>query len=132
MKQEGLPYGSRTMTYNSRLAQELAAWAVEQPGGEKIHDLLFRAYFVEGKNIGQQDVLLPIAEKAGLSGSRASEILHQSSMQETVDHDWQQSRQLGITGVPTFFVDRQTLVGAQPYEAIQQLVENAGAKQRKN
>ena len=39
MQQEGLPYGSRTMTYNSRLAQELGKWAETQPGGDKIHGL---------------------------------------------------------------------------------------------
>ena len=38
MAAEGLPYGDRSMTYNSRLSQELAAWAVTQPGGDAIHD----------------------------------------------------------------------------------------------
>jgi len=38
MAAEGLPYGDRKMTFNSRLAQELASWAVSQPGGESIHD----------------------------------------------------------------------------------------------
>ena len=52
MTAEGLPYGNRTMTYNSRLAQELGKWADSQPGGEAIHDALFRAYFVDVKNIG--------------------------------------------------------------------------------
>ena len=38
MAEAGLPYGDRTHTYNSRLAQELGAWADTQPGGEAIHD----------------------------------------------------------------------------------------------
>ena len=42
MAAEGLPYSERTHTYNSRLAQELAKWAETQPGGEVIHDSLFR------------------------------------------------------------------------------------------
>ena len=41
MAQEGLPYGTRTMTYNSRLAQELGKWAETQPDGDKIHEALF-------------------------------------------------------------------------------------------
>ena len=49
MDAEGLPYGERTMTYNSRLAQELGKWADTQPGGEVLHDAFFRAYFVEGR-----------------------------------------------------------------------------------
>ena len=51
MDAEGLPYGERTMTYNSRLAQELGKWADTQPGGEALHDAFFRAYFVEARDI---------------------------------------------------------------------------------
>ena len=36
MDAEGLPYGRRTHTYNSRLAQELGKWADTQPGGGAI------------------------------------------------------------------------------------------------
>ena len=71
MEAEGLPYGDRSMTYNSRLAQELGKWADAQPGGEKIHDALFRAYFVDGRNIGDVDELVKIAESVGLSGDAA-------------------------------------------------------------
>ena len=58
MTAEGLPYGNRTMTYNSRLAQELGVWADTQPGGDAIHDALFRAYFVDAVNIGDPEVLI--------------------------------------------------------------------------
>ena len=61
MKEAGLPYGNRTHTYNSRLAQELGKWADTQEGGEAIHDRLFRAYFVEFTNIGKVDKLVSIA-----------------------------------------------------------------------
>ena len=54
MTAEGLPYGDRTMTYNSRLAQELGKWADTQPRGEAIHDALFRAYFVEARDIPEE------------------------------------------------------------------------------
>ena len=50
MRAEGLPYGERTHTYNSRLAQELGKWA-DACGVEAIHDILYRAYFVENRNI---------------------------------------------------------------------------------
>ena len=60
MAEEGLPYGDRTHTYNSRLAQEVGAWADTQEGGEAIHDAIYKAYFVEAKNIGDPNVLLNI------------------------------------------------------------------------
>ena len=55
MDGEGLPYGKRTHTYNSRLAQEIGKWADTQPGGDAIHDLLYRAYFVDARNIGDEE-----------------------------------------------------------------------------
>ena len=75
MDAEGLPYGRRTHTYNSRLAQELGKWADTQPGGEAIHDALYKAYFVEARNIGDPDILVEIAEKVGLDGPEARRVL---------------------------------------------------------
>jgi predicted DsbA family dithiol-disulfide isomerase len=125
MTAEGLPYGERTMTYNSRLAQELGKWADTVPGGEGIHDALFRAYFVEARDISQPAVLLEIAAEVGLPEAGAREVLEQRTFREGVDRDWQLSREYGITGVPTFVAGRYGVVGAQPYEALEQLVRKA-------
>ena len=125
MQAEGLPYGDRKMTYNSRLAQELGKWADTQPGGEAIHDALFRAYFVEGRNIGDPDVLVQIAESVGLPGDQAREVLANRTYKAAVDADWQKSREYGVTGVPTFVSGGRGVVGAQPYEALEQLVKEA-------
>jgi predicted DsbA family dithiol-disulfide isomerase len=128
MTAEGLPYGERTMTYNSRLAQELGKWADTQPGGEAIHDALFRAYFVEARDISQPAVLLEIAEHVGLSAADAREVLEQRTFKTAVDRDWELSREYGITGVPTFVAGRYGVVGAQPYEALEELVQKAAAE----
>jgi predicted DsbA family dithiol-disulfide isomerase len=125
MAAEGLPYGNRTMTYNSRLAQELGSWAETQPGGEAIHDALFRAYFVDNRNIGDIDVLLDIARSVGLPEDEAREVLEKRTFKSAVDADWAKSRTYGVTGVPTFVAGSYGVVGAQPYEALEQLVEQA-------
>ncbi len=125
MDAEGLPYGERTMTYNSRLAQELGKWADTQPGGEALHDALFRAYFVEARDISQFAVLLEIAERVGLPADGAREVLEKRTFKDAVDADWKLSREYGITGVPTFVAGRYGVVGAQPYEALEQLVRKA-------
>ncbi len=125
MQAEGLPYGKRTMTYNSRLAQELGAWADTQPGGEAIHDALFRAYFVDARNIGDPEVLVEIATSVGLPAEGAREVLEKRTHQATIDADWEKSRQYGVTGVPTFVAGNQVVVGAQPYEALEDLVRQA-------
>ena len=127
MDAEGLPYGERTMTYNSRLAQELGKWADTQPGGEAIHDALFRAYFVEARDISRPEVLLEIVEQVGLPREAAREVLEKRTFKEAVDADWALSREYGITGVPTFVAGRFGVVGAQPYEALEALVQKAEA-----
>ena len=128
MTAEGLPYGERTMTYNSRLAQELGKWADTQPGGEAFHDAMFRAYFVEARDISQPAVLLEIAERVGLSGAGAREVLEKRTFKDALDEDWELSRQYGITGVPTFVVGDRGVVGAQPYEALEQLLKKAAGE----
>ena len=125
MDAEGLPYGERTMTYNSRLAQELGKWADTQPGGEAIHDALFRAYFVEARDISQPAVLLEIAQHVGLPVDAARQVLEKRTFKDAVDADWTLSREYGITGVPTFVAGGHGVVGAQPYEALEQLVRKA-------
>lgn len=130
MDDEGLPYGKRTHTYNSRLAQEVGKWADTQPGGEAIHDALYRAYFVDARNIGDPAVLVEVAEAVGLSGDDVREVIDSRSMQAAVDADWAKSRQYGVTGVPTFVAGGYGVVGAQPYEMLAQLVEKVGGVAR--
>ena len=130
MTEEGLPYGERTMTYNSRLAQELANWAETQSGGERIHDALFQAYFVDNVNLARIHNLVGIAEKIGLPKDEANDVLEQRLFRDSVDADWHRSRELGITGVPTFVLNERGLVGAQPYEQLEQLLVSVGVKRR--
>jgi predicted DsbA family dithiol-disulfide isomerase len=130
MDGEGLPYGERTMTYNSRLAQEVGKWADTQPGGEAIHDAMFRAYFVEARNIGDPDVILDIVKQVGLPVDEAREVIEKRTFKDAVDEDWALSRQLGVTGVPTFVAGRYGVVGAQPYETLERLVEKAAAEEK--
>lgn len=128
MAAEGLPFGRRTRTYNSRLAQELAKWAETIPGAEGIHDALFRAYFAEGKNIGDVDVLVEVARKLGLPAEEARRALTERTFRAAVDRDWNRSREVGVTGVPTFAAGGFGVAGAQPYEELERLVQHAGAR----
>lgn len=130
MDAEGLPYGERSHTYNSRLAQELGAWADTVDGGGAIHDALYRAYFVDRRNIGDKSVLLEIAEGIGLKRDDARKVLDERLMRAVVDADWAKSRNYGVTGVPTFVAGRAGVIGAQPYEAIERLLVKAGARRR--
>jgi predicted DsbA family dithiol-disulfide isomerase len=128
MDAEGLPYGERTMTYNSRLSQELGKWADTQPGGEAFHDAMFRAYFVEARDISSSGVLLDIVKHVGLPVDGAREVLEKRTFKDAVDADWKLSRDYGVTGVPTFVVGRYGVVGAQPYETLVELVRKGSTQ----
>ena len=127
MDAEGLPYNERSHTYNSRLAQEIGTWAETQSGGSAIHDKFFEAYFVDRRNVGDVDVILDVVRSAGLDEQEARAVLEERRFESAVDADWQKSRSYGVTGVPTFVSDGRGLVGAQPYEALQQLMTEVGA-----
>ena len=122
MDAEGLPYERRSHTYNSRLAQELAKWADSQPGFEAIHAALYRAYFVDGRNIGDPEVLVDIAQSVGLPADAAGEVLTKRTFKDAVDADWEHARRSGITGVPSFIAGKHKVVGAQPYEVLAELL----------
>ncbi len=130
MAEEGLPYGDRTHTYNSRLAQEVGAWADTQEGGEAIHDAIYKAYFVEAKNIGDPNVLLNIVKANNLSVEEARKVIEERTFKDVVDEDWRKSHQLGVTGVPTFVAAGQGVVGAQPYETLEKFLGSVGVTKR--
>ena len=84
--------------------------------------------FVDGKNIGDPEVLVGIAKGIGLDAGGAREVIEKRTYKAAVDADWEKSRAYGITGVPTFVAGGYGVVGAQPYEALEQLVAEARKK----
>ncbi len=124
MHEAGLPYGKRSMTYNSRLAQELGGWADTQESSEDIHDLLFKSYFVENENINDIEVLVRLADKAGLDKKEARRILEGRIFSPQINQDWERAWESGITGVPTFSSRDLFVVGCQPYEVLEKFVNH--------
>lgn len=123
--EEGLAWGMRTMTFNSRRAQELGKWAQEQGKGEAFHMAMFKAYFAEGKNIYDLAVLAREAARVGLEPDEALEVVESGRYAPAVDADWAYSRRVGISAVPSFLAGGRLLVGAQPYSQLKAAVEAA-------
>jgi len=122
----GLPMAERTRTYNSRRAQELGKWAEALGKGDPFRQAVYRAFFVEGRNIALGKELVRIAEAVGLPANEAGEVLTTGSFAPAVDADWQRTGELGITAVPTHLCDGKRLVGFRDYEDFVQLVGNDG------
>ena len=118
MDAEGLPYGRRTHSYNSRLAQELGKWADTQPGGEAAPRRALPGLFRRGAQYRRSRTSWSRSPKSvGLPADEARAVLSASAgLRTQVDADWAKSRAYGVTGVPTFVAARYGVVGAQPYE----------------
>jgi predicted DsbA family dithiol-disulfide isomerase len=126
----GVPFKGTGMIYNSRLAQELTLWAESKDRGDEVHSAIFKAYFVDGKNIASIPVLQELASSIGLSSDEALEVLQTGAFKAAVDADWELSREMRIRAVPTIIMNQERLVGAQPYEAFEALMESNGVKKR--
>jgi predicted DsbA family dithiol-disulfide isomerase len=114
----GLPFGDREMTFNSRLAQEMGKWAEQMEKGDAFHDAVFKAYFANGLNIGDVNILTDIASSVGLDARKAHEMMAARAFKEAVDTDWARAYESGVTAVPTFLMNGQTLVGAQRFNVL--------------
>ncbi|QTA87513.1 DSBA oxidoreductase [Desulfonema magnum] len=126
----GLPFEETKKTYNSRLAQELGLWAETQNRGDEFHHAVFKAYFADGKNIAKIPVLLELAESVNLSRKEAGEVLEMRSFKTAVDEDWSRSQKKEIKAVPSFVINQSRLVGAQPYEKLEKLLQKNGVGKR--
>ena len=129
-QEEGLPFGQRGKTYNSRLAQELGKWAESKGEGKAYHDAVFRAYFAEGRNIGKLSELAALAGALGLPIEEARKVLEEGSFKDLVDADWQRCYRMGVHAVPTFLLGDHVIVGAVPYETLEKLLIDSGVAKR--
>jgi predicted DsbA family dithiol-disulfide isomerase len=118
----GLPFGEREMTFNSRLAQEMGKWAEQMEKGDAFHDAVFRAYFADGLNIADVDILAAIAASVGLDANKALDMIAARTFKEAVDTDWAHAYESGVTAVPTFSMNGQMRVGAQRFNALADFV----------
>ena len=125
-----LPFGDRKMTFNSRLAQELGKWAEKLGKGDAFHDAVFRAYFADGRNIAEVNILADIATSVGLDAKEAHDMIAARTFKEAVDTDWTRAYESRVTAVPTFVMNGQTLVGAQTFNALADFALQNNVKRR--
>jgi predicted DsbA family dithiol-disulfide isomerase len=126
----GLPFGDRKKTYNSRLAQELGKFAEQKGKGDEFHKTMFRAYFVDGQNIGKPSILMELAKSIHLSDKEVRKVIQDRTYKDAVDLDWKRSHESGVTAVPTFLFNHQRLVGAQNFQTLEKLLLSNNVKRR--
>lgn len=104
-------------TPNTIDAHRLIHWAGIEQRQTFVVDLLFKAYFVDGRDIGDHEVLADIADTAEMDAAVVAKLLESDSDAEDIRKRDAHSRQMGVNSVPTFIVANQHAVpGAQPPE----------------
>ncbi len=116
-------------TPNTLDAHRLIHWAGIEDAQDAVVSALFRAYFEDGRDIGDRDVLADIADGAGMDASVVLRLLNSDAdLREIVDRD-AAARGMGVTSVPTFIVAGQHAVpGAQPPELWQQVIAELASR----
>lgn len=86
-------------------------------------EAIFAALWRDGEDIGDRDLLVDIAEEAGVDGGEIRSALDDDALRETVTDRFEAAKRRGITGVPTFAYDDHAARGAVPPEHLRRLVE---------
>ena len=112
---------------NSRDALRVTELARDGGLHEPMHDRLMDAYWTEGLNIGDHDVLGALAGDVGLEAEEIDEVLETDRYGERVAASTAQAGAAGVTGVPAWVLDGRLLVlGAQPREIFDRAFEQLG------
>jgi predicted DsbA family dithiol-disulfide isomerase len=113
---------------NTREAHRLIAWAQQRGDAGALVERLFRAYFVEGRWIGERDLLAALAADSGLPGDEARNVLASDLYRAEVEAEYREAQEAGITGVPFFIFNGRTAVsGAHDPDVLLEAIAAARA-----
>ena len=113
-------------TPNTFLAHRLVWYAAQQGKQDEVVEALFRAYFLEGTNIGDVKTLTHVAAEAGLDRTEIEEFLASEKGVIEVKAEEAIGRRLGINGVPYFVFNGNIAVsGAQPPDIFVSAIQQA-------
>lgn len=128
---EGLDFAlDRTLSGNTLDAHRLVLWAQESDpvAAQRLLDVLYSAYFEQGRSVFGVDDLVGLAAEAGLDADAARGVVQGETYAAEVEADQELARAFGATGVPFFVIDRAYGVsGAQPVEVFLSALDQAVA-----
>lgn len=115
-----------TKSVNTRMAHMLIAAASTVQRGSEMNAALFKAYFQDGRDIGDLETLVAIATELGFEETAARDELNNDELRESIIGLEAHAQKVGVTGVPFFIVDGKLAVsGAQPPEVWTQVFQQA-------
>jgi len=108
----------------SNWAAEAAECAADQDKFWAYHDKLYESQAGENQGAFNKDNLKKFAEEIGLDTQTFNECLDSGKYTSLIQEDTQAAQSLGVQSTPTFLVNGQPVVGAQPFEVFQQTIES--------
>lgn len=102
----------------SRKAHELAKLAAKLGAFGRVHRALFRAFFVEGRDIGRIDVLVELGAEQELDRTDVKVNLDIDQWTARVEEEEREALERGVGGVPTLVAGDDRLIGLQPYQVL--------------
>lgn len=122
----------RAVVANSKNAHRLMHFGKEKGLQNEVKELLFKAYFTDGKNIDDSATLTALAVAAGLPEEETKDVLSSTKYADAVHADMVESQQLGVRGVPFFVFDRKYAVsGAQDPQAFLETLKKSFSEWKK-
>jgi predicted DsbA family dithiol-disulfide isomerase len=113
----GITFADVSRISNSRVSLEASEFAKDQGKFDQFHGALFQAYFSQGMDIGNLEVLAQIGHESGLDRDTLAQALQTGKYRPRTENMRKEAARLGMTSVPTFIIeDRDRIVGAQPIE----------------
>jgi predicted DsbA family dithiol-disulfide isomerase len=111
---------------NTLDSHRLVRWSASAGVQDEVVERLFRAYFIEGKDIGDATVLAAVAADAGMDGELVASLLASDADLESVEREAGLANEMGITGVPTFIFDSKLMIsGARDAELLARVIDKA-------
>ena len=114
--ESGLVMRRSSLTPYTLYSLEATEYAQQNGQFDAFHLATYKAYWEEGKNLGDMAVIQEPALQCQLDWKELSERLESGYYRETVLAQYQEAINLGIRGVPAFLIGNQLFTGAQPYE----------------
>lgn len=115
--------------YNTFDAHRLLHWAGIEGRQSALKHALFEAYFTNGRNPSDQDVLVEAAEQAGLDPAAAREVLESGAYAAEVREAEQFWHSRGISAVPAVIInDKYLISGGQPPQAFEKALRAIAAE----
>jgi len=122
---EGLEIRPPTVFTSSRAALAACEFARERDKAEDFEARIYRAYFVEGANIGDAALIARLGAEIGLDESEVAEAARSPRFEMRLKNNALAAHQRGVSGVPTFFLGEYPLVGAQSSDVMRQIFQRA-------